>query len=234
MLPVGRRVVVQHVMAELRAAGVTDVLAILSTAKMALIAALEEAGSPRVYTVMQQEMRGLGDAVSLASPFTGTDAFFVALPDTVMKGEPGALLRRMATCQAATGAAAVVAVEEVAPEAVSRYGIVAPASAISEYFPVSDIVEKPRVETAPSRWAVCARFLLDARVYPALEAARQELAQGEELGLTPTLPRLLAEGSIYAVPLLPGEERLDIGHPAGYRRAFLRLSAEEEDAPDSG
>jgi UTP--glucose-1-phosphate uridylyltransferase len=228
MLPVGRQVVAAHVLAELVAAGITDALTVLSLSKLSLIAALEEPAVLRLFYTMQRRMGGLGDAVAHAQPFTAHAAFVVALPDTIITGDAGALLRRMLWAHQNSGLS-VVATQRVAAERVSSYGILTVDGdpAASEGAVVRDVVEKPSPAAAASRWAISARYVLTHEIYEHLEAARSTEPASTELGLSEGLARLARAGRLRAVALLAEEERLDIGSPAGYRRAFATIAAAE-------
>jgi UTP--glucose-1-phosphate uridylyltransferase len=136
MLPVGRRLVIQHVLDECEAAGLDQVLAVISRRKMALLDALEpevvrldELQMPRrlVYTILQRVQGGLGHAILHAEGFAAGESFAVALPDTLVVGGSDPVLARLVRIHEEVGAAATIAAEEVAPERACRYGILAPA-----------------------------------------------------------------------------------------------------------
>ena len=132
MLPVGRKLALERIVDELRAAGVTRIVFVLSPAKEDLIRrhfgdAAEDATF--VY-VLQPEMRGLGDAVLRARSAVGAAArFVVALGDAVFEEpETGGLTRRLWDATADADAAVGIAVQRVPPERISRYGVVKPAA----------------------------------------------------------------------------------------------------------
>jgi UTP--glucose-1-phosphate uridylyltransferase len=142
----------------------------------------------------------------------------VALGDAVIWGEPfGGLAQRMLAVYNETGAAVVVAAQEVALPDTSRYGIIQP----GEPGPrgsvrALDFVEKPGPEAAPSRLAVCARYVLTHEVFEALRQLPP--GHGGEVQLTDALRLLARERVAYAMPLQPGEERWDVGSLEGYGR----------------
>jgi UTP--glucose-1-phosphate uridylyltransferase len=176
-------------------------------------------------------MRGLGDAVLCARPYLeGEASLLVALGDAVLaETSPGALARRLVDAPAPLA----LAVQRVAREKLSRYGIVAtpPASApitggqgaAGETFPICGLVEKPAPEDAPSEWAVAARYKLPAAIFDALK--RTPPGKGGEVQLTDAIAALLAAGTpADAVPLLPGEMRHDIGSFETYFKAFAAFA----------
>src|SRR6266852_1071388 len=137
MLPVGRRLVIQHVLEECAAAGLDQALAVISRRKLALLdgleaedAPLDEQQIPRrlVYTIFQRVQGGLGHAILHAEGFAAGESFAVALPDTLVMGGEAPILSRLIRVHQESGAAATLAAAEVAPDRVSRYGIMAPAA----------------------------------------------------------------------------------------------------------
>ena len=116
--------------------------------------------------------------------------------------------------------------EEVPPEKVSRYGIVKGERVEmpgvgGETLKLSDLVEKPRIEEAPSRLAIAGRYLLDPAVFDLL--ATQRPGYGGEIQLTDAIRRLLSEKAVYGYRY-PGR-RHDIGNPAGYLETLKAFAA---------
>jgi UTP--glucose-1-phosphate uridylyltransferase len=137
MLPVGRRLVIQHVLEECAAAGLDRVLAVISRRKLALLEGLEAEDAPLdeqqmplrlVYTIFQRVQGGLGHAVLHGEGFAAGESFAVALPDTLVIGGETPILARLVRIHREAGAAATIAAEEVPLDRVSRYGILAPAA----------------------------------------------------------------------------------------------------------
>ena len=235
MLPVGRRLVIQHVLEECAAAGLDRVLAVISRRKLALLDALDPEDAPLaeqqmprrlVYTILQRVQGGLGHAVLHAEGFAAGESFAVALPDTLVTGGEAPVLPRLVRIHQETGAAATLAAEEVPLERVSRYGIMAPAeeeaAATAGFeegvFRVADVVEKPAPGTEPSRLAIAARYVFSPAIFPAL----RRLCPGAngELQLTDAIRDLARQGlPVLGVRLAPGERRLDIGSFDSYREA---------------
>jgi UTP--glucose-1-phosphate uridylyltransferase len=231
MLPVGRRLALEHIVDELKAAGITTVVFVLSPAKEAFIQKHfgEEADGMTFRYAIQPEMRGLGEAVLRAEPFVegGNRPFIVALGDAVFD-EPmrGGLTRRLAEAAAASDAAVGLVVQRVPRERISRYGVVTPADAAAlreedapVSFAISDIVEKPAPEEAPSEFAAVAR----SGIFATLRETPP--GKGGEIQLTDALRIQLREGRPgVAAPLQPGEVRHDIGSFDSYFRAFAAFA----------
>src|SRR2546426_1139354 len=111
--------------------------------------------------VRQKEALGLGHAVLMAKPLVGEEPFAVLLGDDIIDSEIPCL-KQMIEKYNVTGAS-ILAVMEVQPAAVSRYGIIQieedPANG-GQLFRIRDMVEKPSPREAPSRLAVIGRYIL--------------------------------------------------------------------------
>lgn len=184
---------------------------------------LEPARMARICYVRQQQPRGLGDAILAAAPVVGDEPFAVLLPDELLPGHPPCLARLLAYAE--EDAAALVAVQEVPLREVSRYGIIKPVGNLTLGARVIDLMEKPSVEQAPSRWAVIGRYVLPPDVFPLL-AGLPTGADGE-VQLTDALRALCRRADIYAVRW--DGERYDVGTPAGLVRATVSFALARSD-----
>src|SRR5207244_4248947 len=110
---------------------------------------------------------GLGHAVGVARPLVGDEFFAVFLPDDVIASEVPCM-RQMLDVHARTGAS-VIAIQPVAPEQVSSYGIIAGERTEERLWRLTGLVEKPRPGEAPSRYAVVGRYILSPRIFSLLE-----------------------------------------------------------------
>jgi UTP--glucose-1-phosphate uridylyltransferase len=181
-----------------------------------------------VVSVRQHEPRGLGYAISCASPVVGRSPFVVLLPDVLVdcggqQEDLAAMTRRFEK----TGAAQVM-VEEVAPEHVSRYGIVslsgsAPTS--GDFAAMTGVVEKPAPEDAPSRLAVVGRYVLPAEIFPILEGVAPD-ASGE-IQLTDAIDELIEKQNVEAYAMCG--KTFDCGNKAGYLEATLHFALQHEE-----
>ncbi len=136
-------------------------------------------------------------------------------------------LQRLIATHINQQAAATVLVERVERAKVSRYGVVAPQEALDavplEPFALSDIVEKPRVEDAPSDLVIAARWVLSPAVFALLR--QTELDARGERNITDAVRALGQAGSpLWAVPLRPGEARRDIGNFESFFAQFARAA----------
>ncbi len=252
MLPVGAKPAIQLIVEEALAAGADQVVIVTSPDKPSLrrhfevdavwhercakkpeveaeLTHLEEIGKRLVWT-FQTEQKGLGHAVLQAAELLRgeREPVLVLLGDALVSGEaPSAA---MAAISQAHGGASVVGLEEVPPEKVSRYGIVAGETLVSapagagfdpaRVLRLTDLVEKPSVEVAPSRLAIAGRYLLDPEVFALLST--QPPGHGGEIQLTDAIRRLLSDRPVYGYRY-PGR-RHDIGNPAGYLETLVAFA----------
>ncbi len=164
---------------------------------------------------------GLGHAVLCARAAVGDEPFFVHLADDLIAGETPCLTQ-MADEYAAHGGS-VIAVETVPPEKTSSYGIVA----VDESSRITEIVEKPAPEDAPSNSAVVGRYLLMPEIFEKLETT--ERGSGGEIQLTDGIAAMLDESPVYAYSF--SGVRYDCGSKLGYLKATVAYGLNH---PDTG
>jgi UTP--glucose-1-phosphate uridylyltransferase len=217
LLPVAGRPVVQHIVDELAACGIERVVLVTGRGRAAFAAHFADSHGPEVVCVDQPEPLGLGDAILRAAPVLD-GPFVIALGDALLgRGAPAHAVRRLAAAVEG-GAAAAVAVEEVAADATRHYGVVAPGGE-GDPFPVAGVVEKPAPEAAPSRLAIAGRYAATPALLDAVRDAPR--GSGGEVGLAEALSAL---DGVVGVRLAPGEERLDVGTVPGYCAAFVEYA----------
>jgi UTP--glucose-1-phosphate uridylyltransferase len=174
--------------------------------------------------VRQQRPQGLGHAVWCARELVGDEPFAVILPDDIIHGTPGCL-RQLVDAHARHGGN-IVAAEEVAPQDVSRYGVIAPGGAAEgRAVPVAGMVEKPRPEEAPSRIAITGRYVLQPGIFEVLE--RQGPGAGGEIQLTDGMAALMRTEAFHA--FLYEGQRFDCGDRIGFLAANVALSLARSD-----
>ena len=219
MLPVGRALALERIVAELHAAGADRIVFVVSPPKETFLKS--HFGKGFGY-VIQPEMRGLGEAVLRArEQAKGASRLLVALGDAVFEEpELGGLTRRVL----ATDSPIAIAVQRVPREHLSKYGVVAPKEGTDgAAFAIKGIVEKPAPEDAPSEFAVTARYALPDTLFETLE--KTPPAINGEIQLTDAIQSLLRAGVPgSAVPLLPGETRHDIGGFETYFKTFITFA----------
>ena len=259
MLPVVDKPAIQYVVEEAAAAGLTDVLMVTGRSKRALEdhfdrnaeleAALEAKGDlerlaavrasndlATVHYVRQGDPLGLGHAVLMAAEHVGQEPFAVLLGDDLI--DPRDPLLTVMTELRERRGGSVVALMEVPRDQIHLYGCAAvtplEGEASSDLVRITDLVEKPATQDAPSNFAVIGRYVLDPAVFPAIRATRP--GRGGEIQLTDALKTLIstdpaAGGGVLGV-VFRGR-RYDTGDRLDYLKAVVRLACERPDlGPD--
>ena len=176
--------------------------------------------------VRQGEPLGLGHAVLVTRNLVGDEPFAVILGDDVIDANPPALRQMIDVYERVRGP--VLAVERVAPDDVSSYGIVAvdeTAGLGRGVFRVKDLVEKPRREDAPSNLAIIGRYILTPDIFAALEATSRDSTG--EIQLTNGLRRLLRERPVYVYEM--EGVRHDTGNKLGFLKALVYFALQRPD-----
>jgi UTP--glucose-1-phosphate uridylyltransferase len=165
--------------------------------------------------VRQTNPLGLGHAVLCAAPLVGDEPFAVLLADDLIAAQTP-VLKQMVT-QFEHYGRAVIAVEKVPRDKTRQYGIVKIKGAPSKLSAITQIVEKPAPENAPSNLGVVGRYILPGSIFKHLRALRA--GAGKELQLTDAISSLIAVEAAYAYPF--EGVRYDCGSKLGYVQANL-------------
>lgn len=246
MLPVGKKPIVQYVVEELVRSGIDQILFVTGKNKHSienhfdfdqeLLRALQENGKDELLAELEYErlqvhflytrqrrQRGLGDAVLCAERFAGEEPFVVALGDSIIGlHATSSCVREMIAAFEAERCCGVIAVEEVEPEMTRHYGIVRPAGT-GNLFEISDLVEKPAPEEAPSNLAIAGRYLFSPIIFDAIRQTKPD--KRNEIQLTDAIRILRDRGyRLLGLKLAPGERRYDIGNFQSYFETFLEFA----------
>jgi UTP--glucose-1-phosphate uridylyltransferase len=152
----------------------------------------------------QQEPLGLGHAVWCARDIAGSEPFALLLPDVLVmpEGESclGQMIRvynKMRERHGADAKVNVIAVEEVAPEEVSSYGVVDIGAQVEDrVWPLRSMVEKPPLGSAPSNLIIMGRYILQPEIFDILQ--HQERGAGNEIQLTDAMKALMQDQLFFA------------------------------------
>ncbi|MCB0977938.1 MAG: UTP--glucose-1-phosphate uridylyltransferase GalU [Acidimicrobiales bacterium] len=249
MLPIVDKPVIQYIVEEAVAAGIDDILIITGFTKRSiedhfdrqfeLEQALAESGKDAqlaevvdladladIHFVRQGERLGLGHAISVARKHVGDNPFVVMLGDEFMSPRAD-LLAKMIRTHAQYGRS-VLALQEVEPEEISRYGCAKPERISDGLVQILDIVEKPQVSEAPSNLAVMGRYVFTPEIFDKLEHV--EPGVGGEIQLTDAIAMLLADQAVYGVTFDDG--RYDTGTIPAYLETIVDLALERDDLRD--
>ncbi len=242
MLPIVDKPLIQYAVEEAVAAGITDLIFITGRGKRAIedhfdkayeleaellahgknkllkeVRALLPAGVQCAY-VRQAEALGLGHAVLCARHLVGDEPFAVILADDLIDATVP-VMKQMVQVHAKNGGS-VIAVQNVAREETSSYGIVVPEAISPGLARITNMVEKPKPEDAPSTLGVVGRYVLSPRIFHFLESQRR--GAGGEIQLTDAIARLLREESVFAYEF--AGRRYDCGSKLGYLEATVDLA----------
>jgi UTP--glucose-1-phosphate uridylyltransferase len=152
----------------------------------------------------------------------GDDPFLCLLGDTIFTGDGISPAAQLVDAHAKLGTA-VIGLEEVAPEKVDRYGIVGGDMIEPGIMRVRELVEKPTVQAAPSRYAIAARYLLTPAIFDCVNQTQPD--RGGEVQLTDALRLLAQREPIHAVILRA--KRHDIGNPLDWLKTNLFFASRD-------
>ncbi|MEO8909312.1 MAG: sugar phosphate nucleotidyltransferase [Gemmatimonadaceae bacterium] len=232
LLPIAGVPLVLRVMEECAASGARDVLIVSAPGKDDLNetarAAAGKPGMPdRVEVVIQENARGLADAIRLGRDFVANDAFGVALPDNLFFGDEPALAQLFHVFERTRKN--VVAIVELTVANRDRYGPTAvyPGRLAGDEYIIESIPDKgPSHATFDFRGANSAftgvgRYVFLPEIFDAIDEIEAHLPGGQELDDIPVLQLLLRKRRLTGCRI--SGEFLDVGLPAGYRDAKQRL-----------
>ena len=171
----------------------------------------------KVATVRQKQALGLGHAVLQAKHLVGDEPFAVLLPDDIIEAEKPCLAQMMEVY--AEHGSSVVAVMEVEKKAISKYGAIAVSEQHDRTYKITDMVEKPPAETAPSNLAIIGRYILNPEIFRLLETT--ERGSGGEIQITDAMRALLKEQSFYGYNF--EGKRYDAGDKLGFLEATVEF-----------
>ncbi|WP_375450182.1 UTP--glucose-1-phosphate uridylyltransferase GalU [uncultured Devosia sp.] len=171
----------------------------------------------------QQEPLGLGHAVWCARDIVGDQPFALLLPDMLFKGVPGVLKQMMEAYEETGGN--VIAVEEVPPSEVSSYGIIARGEGPDTGFAITDMVEKPRREDAPSNLMISGRYILQPEIFALL--ADQPKGAGGEIQITDAMQTLMRSQPFSGVKYQGTS--FDCGSKIGFLTANVAYALDRDD-----
>jgi len=166
--------------------------------------------------VRQQKMLGLGHAILTGEPLIGNEPFAVILADDLCNNENEGVIEQMLKVYDKYKCC-IVAIDEVPLDQTSKYGIIAGEliNNTKDTYLVSDMIEKPRKENAPSNMAIIGRYILTPDIFDILRTISSK--DGEEIQITDALLELAKQGKVIAYKFKG--KRFDCGSVEGYVQA---------------
>jgi len=177
----------------------------------------------------QQSPLGLGHAVWCAREIVGNEPFAVLLPDVLVKAKRSCLGQMVDAYNALGGQSNVIAVEEVPQDRVHMYGIVGKGKDKGNAFEITQMVEKPKKEDAPSNLSITGRYILQPEIFNVLTT--QEKGAGGEIQLTDAMITLAKQQPFYGVKF--DGTSYDCGSKIGFLTANVVFALDRPDIADA-
>jgi len=249
MLPIINKPIIQFVVEEAIASGIEDIIIITGRGKRAiedyfdtspeledhllqnekyeLLREVKDISSlADIHYIRQKEPRGLGDAVLKAEKHVGDESFAVLLGDDIVKGKMPCIKQLMNLFEKYKKT--IIAVEEVAKEKISDYGIIKGREIEESVYLVEDIIEKPSLEEAPSNIGTVGRYILTPEIFDCIKETPP--GKGNEIQLTDAIKMLIKKEEVYGYAFTG--KRYDAGDKFGYVKAIIDFALEREDLKD--
>lgn len=171
-----------------------------------------------IHYIRQKEPKGLGHAVWCARKFIGNEPFAVLLGDDIINADTPCLKQLINNYEIYN--AAILGVQQVLMEEVSRYGIIQAKSLENGLFNVESLIEKPHFSEAPSNLAIMGRYVLTPKIFDIL--GEQKPGAGGEIQLTDAIAKLNMIEEIYAYEF--EGKRYDVGEKLGFIQTTIEMA----------
>lgn len=247
MIPIVDTPVIQYVVEEAVASGITDILMIIGKGKRAIeehfdrSLFLEESlieknnfemlekirkisNLANIHFVWQKEMNGLGDAIRYARYHVNNEPFAILLGDTLVKSDEEPVTKQLIRVFEQYRSS-VVALEEVNPELIGRYGVIDGTQVSEKVFAAKDWIEKPSPEEAPSNLAIASRYIFTPEIFDYLEKVLP--GKNNEIQLTDAMRMMVKNHPMYGM-VFKGK-RYDIGNKLGFLKTNIIYGLMDEE-----
>lgn len=249
MLPIVDKPVIHFVVEELVKSGIDDIIIITGRGKRAiedyfdftpeletylknsgqsdLLKSVDEIlNNASIHFIRQKEPKGLGDAILCAEKHIGNEPFVVALGDDIVVSEEPAAKQVINTFKKYSST--VIGVEEVPEESLPLYGVIDGNQISENIYEIKNLVEKPKLNEAPSNIGVIGRYVLTPEIFSALKQTTP--GHKNEIQLTDALKVLLKTQKLFAHKI--EGKRYDVGSKLGYLKAIIEMALKREDLKD--
>ncbi len=249
MLPIVDTPTIQYVVEECVRSGIREILMVIGRGKRAieehfyrateLELELKEKGKTKlleqirrisdmadIHFVWQKELNGLGSAVSYGRAFVGKEPFALLLGDTLLGSDDPQrpILRQMLDIFEDRNES-VIALEEVPPDKVSRYGIAGGGSHGNGVIEIDQLVEKPEIGEAPSNLAIAGRYVFRSEIFDYIAGTKP--GKNGEIQLTDAMVAMLADRPMFGLRF--AGKRYDIGNKLDFIKTNIEFGLKRED-----
>ena len=248
MLPIVDKPTIQYIVEEAIESGIEDIIIIsgrskrsiedhfdksyeleetlLKKNKQELLKQVQEISNlTNIHYIRQKEPMGLGHAIYCARTFIGDEPFAILLGDDIVKSPKPCLKQLIDVFNRYH--TSVLGVQEVDEEEVSKYGIIKPKTGEIEknIINIETLVEKPKKDVAPSRYAIMGRYILRPEIFDVLKDLPPD--RGGEIQLTDAI-KIMNQTQAVLAYYFEGK-RYDIGNKVGFIRATLDFALQRPD-----
>lgn len=247
MIPIVDTPVIQYVVEEAVASGITDILMIIGKGKRAIeehfdrSPQLEESlvkkkqfdlleqikkisNLANIHFVWQKEMNGLGDAIRYARDHVGNEPFAVLLGDTLISGKGDPITKQLIDVYERYKSS-VVALEEVPTDNVHRYGVIKGKKLEKNVLIAEDFIEKPAPEEAPSNLAIASRYIFTPEIFNYLD--KTQPGKNNEIQLTDAMRDMVKKYAMYGLQFKG--TRYDIGNKLDFLKTNVIYGLKHEE-----
>ena len=248
MLPIVDTPTIQYVVEETVNSGIEDILMIIGKGKRSIeehfdrnfelesqlqdkdkeeelkaIKAITEMAN--IHFIWQKELNGLGDAIRYAKHHVNNEAFAILLGDTLIESNNKIPVTRQLIDVYDRYHESVVALEEVDPSMVSRYGIVGGNEIDPAIYLINKFIEKPEIGEAPSNLAIASRYVFTPDIFDYLEMIKP--GKNNEIQLTDAMQLMLKDNTMYGLKF--DGIRYDIGNKLDFLKTNVIFGLKRED-----
>ncbi|PAV07030.1 UTP--glucose-1-phosphate uridylyltransferase GalU [Methanosphaera cuniculi] len=246
MLPVFNKPTIQYVVEEVVESGIDDIIIITGKGKRSiedhfdrsfeleytlnqkekydyLHQVQEIADMADIHYIRQKRQKGLGDAILCAEKHIGDESFAVLLGDTITHSKVPCTKQLLDIHEKYGGS--TIAIEELPAEKVERYGIIDGVKIEDNTYKVDNLVEKPKLEDAPSNLGITGRYVLTSDIFDKLRNTQPGV--GGEIQLTDAINE---QDNVYATAF---EGKIyDIGNTIEWLKSSIDMALESEEERD--
>ncbi|MDD7794204.1 UTP--glucose-1-phosphate uridylyltransferase GalU [Clostridium sp. 'White wine YQ'] len=250
MLPIVDKPTIQYIVEEAVASGIEEILIITGRNKRAIedhfdkSVELEDelennhkeellelvkkiSNMVDIHYIRQKEPKGLGHAIGRARTFVGNEPFAVMLGDDIVDSTVPCL-KQLIDCYNEYKTT-ILGVQPVNREDVCKYGIIDGLKVEDRVYKVKNMIEKPKVEEAPTNIAILGRYIITPNIFEILENTKP--GKGGEIQLTDALKELSNTEAVYSY-CFEGR-RYDVGDKFGFLQANIDYALKREDLKEN-